>query len=52
MFDQYDEEGKASEQEATHFAVYDKVSDQKSGFKREKIVYQVKPLGNGQLEVS
>jgi hypothetical protein len=44
VFDQYDEEGKSTEQEATHFAVYDKISDQKSGFKREKIIYETKML--------
>ena len=52
VFDQYDEEGKSTEQEATHFAVYDKISDQKSGFKREKIIYETKMLWGDNVEVS
>ena len=52
VFDRYDEEGKSTEQEATHFAVYDKVSDQKSGFKREKIIYETKMLWGDNVEVS
>lgn len=52
MFDQYDEEGNATQVEATHFAVYDKVSDQKSGFSREKIIYQTKMIDNDTVEVT
>lgn len=52
MFDQYDEEGNATQVEATHFAVYDKVSDQKSGFSREKIIYQTKMIDKDTVEVS
>ena len=52
MFDQYDEEGNATQVEATHFAVYDRISDQKSGFNREKIIYQTKMIDNDTVEVS
>ena len=52
MFDQYDEEGNVTQVEATHFAVYDRVSDQKSGFNREKIIYQTKMLDNDTVEVT
>ena len=52
MFDQYDEEGNATQVEATHFAVYDKLSDQKSGFSREKIIYQTKMIDNDTVEVT
>lgn len=52
MFDQYDEEGNATQVEATHFAVYDRISDQKSGFSREKIIYQTKMIDNDTVEVT
>ena len=52
MFDQYDEEGNATQVEATHFAVYDRISDQKSGFSREKIIYQTKMIDKDTVEVS
>ena len=52
MFDQYDEGGNATQVEATHFAVYDRISDQKSGFNREKIIYQTKMIDNDTVEVS
>ena len=52
MFDQHDEEGNATQVEATHFAVYDRISDQKSGFSREKIIYQTKMIDNDTVEVT
>ena len=52
MFDQYDEEGHVTQVEATHFAVYDRISDQKSGFSREKIIYQTKMIDKDTVEVS
>ena len=52
MFDQHDEEGNARQVEATHFAVYDRISDQKSGFSRAKIIYQTKMIDKDTVEVS
>lgn len=52
MFDQHDEEGNATQVEATHFAVYDRISDQKSGFSRAKIIYQTKMIDKDTVEVS
>ena len=52
MFDQYDEEWNPTQVEATHFAVYDRISDQKSGFSRAKIIYQTKMIDKDTVEVS
>jgi len=52
MFDQYDEEWNPTQVEATHFAVYDRISDQKSGFSRVKIIYQTKMIDKDTVEVS
>ena len=52
MFDQYDEEWNPTQGEATHFAVYDRISDQKSGFSRAKIIYQTKMIDKDTVEVS
>ena len=52
MFDQYDEEWNPTQVEATHFAVYDRISDQKSGFSRAKIIYQTKMIDKNTVEVS
>lgn len=52
MFDQYDEEWNPTQVEATHFSVYDRISDQKSGFSRAKIIYQTKMIDKNTVEVS